>query len=106
MIKKYKLVFTVPVANADAVRQAIGEAGAGKMGNYSFASFSVRGTGRFKPEEGANPAIGEVGKMEQVEEERVETICDAEVLDLVIAALKKSHPYEEIAYAVYPLEIP
>ncbi|MDP4020837.1 MAG: hypothetical protein Q8P58_02245 [Candidatus Adlerbacteria bacterium] len=103
-MKKYKLIFTVPVENTDQVRQAIGEAGAGKLGNYSFCSFSSKGVGRFKPEQGANPTIGEVGKLEEVEEERVEVTCDANVLDAIIAAMKKAHPYEEVAYDVYKLE--
>lgn len=101
---KYKLVFTVPVADADKVRQAIGEAGAGRSEKYSFASFSVRGTGRFLPLEGANPAIGEVGTMEEVEEERVECQMDAAVVDDVLAALRRSHPYEEIAFDLYQIE--
>ena len=64
-MQKYKLIFTVPLSHADAVRQAIGKAGAGTYPNYSFCSFSTRGIGRFKPETGANPAIGEVGKFEE-----------------------------------------
>lgn len=103
-MKKYKLVFTVPVADAEKVRQAVGEAGGGKIGNYSFCSFSVRGIGRFKPEQGADPAIGVVGKLEEVEEERVEMVCMAEVIEACITAMKKAHPYEEVAYDVYALE--
>ena len=102
--KKYKLIVYVPVTHAKAVRQAIGEAGGGKLGNYSFCSFSSKGTGRFKPEQGANPAIGQVGKLEEVEEERVEVTCNADVLDAVITAMKRAHPYEEVAYDVYALE--
>lgn len=105
MPSKYKLIFTVPLANADECRKAIGEAGAGKLGNYSSCSFSTRGIGRFKPEKSANPAIGEIGKLEEVEEERIECQVDAEMVDAVIATLKKVHPYEEIAYDLYPLEI-
>lgn len=104
MSKKYKLIFTVPVANADECRKAIGVAGAGKYKNYSFCSFSTKGVGRFKPEKGAHPAIGEVGKFSEVEEERIECQVDAEVVNNVIIALKKVHPYEEIAYDLYPLE--
>lgn len=104
MAAKYKLIFTVPLANADKCRKAIGEAGAGKLGNYSFCSFSTKGIGRFKPEKGANPTIGEVGKFEEVEEERIECQVDAKVVDDVLTALKKVHPYEEIAYDLYPLE--
>lgn len=104
MTKKYKLVVMVPVTHADAVRKAIGEAGAGRSGKYSFASFSTKGIGRFRPEAGAHPAIGEVGKLEEVEEERIECQLDAAVVGDVIAALKRVHPYEEIAYDLCPLE--
>ncbi len=105
MPQTYMLVFAVPVTHAALVREAVGKAGAGKQGNYSFCSFSVKGTGRFLPEAGANPAIGEVGKLEEVEEERVECLCDAERVDEVVAALKAAHPYEEPAFALYPIEI-
>ncbi len=101
---KYKLVVYVPVANADEVREAIGNAGGGKIGNYSHCSWSTRGVGRFLPLPGANPTIGEVGKMEAVEEERIETIVDEQFLTSVISAMKKVHPYEEVAYDVYKLE--
>lgn len=73
------------------------------MGKYSFCSFSVRGVGRFKPEVGARPHIGTVGKPEEVEEERIEVTVDDAVLEDVITAIKKVHPYEEIALDVYKL---
>jgi hypothetical protein len=98
-----KLIVFVPLSYADAVRQAMGEAGAGKIGNYSFCSFSTRGTGRFIPEEGAKPAIGAVGKMEEAEEERIEVACEKSQVKAVIAAIKKVHPYEEIALDVYSM---
>ncbi len=101
---KCKLVVTVPVSNANAVREAMGKAGAGVFGNYSYCSFSVRGVGRFKPELGAKPYIGHVGKLEEVEEERIEVTCTAKVLPAVIAAMKKVHQYEEVAYDVFHLE--
>jgi hypothetical protein len=104
-MKTYKLVFTVPLSHADVVREAIGKVGAGRLGDYSFCSFSTRGVGRFIPNADAHPHIGEAGTLEQVEEERVECNVSAEVLDNVIAALKRTHPYEEIAYDLYPLEI-
>ena len=75
MDKRYKLVVYVPESQADALREAIGNAGAGKIGNYSHCTFTLKGTGRFKPEEGANPTIGEVGKLEEVLEDRIETVC-------------------------------
>lgn len=101
---KYKLTFTVPVADAEKVRRAIGEVGAGKSEKYSFASFSVRGIGRFRPEEGAHPAIGTTGNMEEVEEERVECQVDEVFIDDVLGALKAAHPYEEIAYDLFALD--
>jgi len=102
---KVKIVVFVPVSNADAVREAMGEAGAGKIGNYTFCSFSSKGIGRFKPEAGANPVIGEIDKLASVEEERIEAVCAREVLTNVIAAIRRVHPYEEIAFDVYPLEV-
>lgn len=103
-MSKHKLIVYVPLNHADAVRDAIGQAGGGKIGNYTFCSFSVRGIGRFKPEAGAHPAVGEVGKLEQVEEDRIEVTCDSVVLQDVIAAIKRVHPYEEIAMDVWALE--
>jgi hypothetical protein len=100
----YKLVVYAPISHANVIREAMGKAGAGRIGNYSFCSFSSRGIGRFRPEPGASPAIGEVGKMEEVEEERIEVICQQEILKDVITAVKKAHPYEEIAMDVYLLQ--
>ncbi|MFA6909142.1 MAG: YqfO family protein [Patescibacteria group bacterium] len=99
-----KLVVFVPESHADAVRDALGSAGAGKVGNYTFCSFSLHGTGRFKPEAGAHPTIGEVGKLTSVPEERIEVVCDRKLLKEVISAIKKVHPYEEVVLDVYPLE--
>lgn len=99
-----KIVVTVPLTHADIVRQAIGEAGGGKVGKYSFCSFSVRGVGRFKPEEGAQPHVGTVGVPEEVEEERIEVTCADAALEGVITAIKKVHPYEEVALDVYKLQ--
>ncbi len=103
-MSQHKIVVYVPLTHADKVREAIGVAGGGKLGNYSFCSFSTKGIGRFKPEADAKPAIGEVGKFEEVEEERIEVTCDADLVGDVVAAIKQSHPYEEIAMDVYPLE--
>ncbi|MGA3193192.1 MAG: hypothetical protein ABSF56_03570 [Minisyncoccia bacterium] len=98
-----KIVVYVPLTYAEVVRQAIGAAGGGKLGKYSLCSFSVRGVGRFKPEEGARPYIGIAGKLEEVEEERIEVTRDDAVVSSVIAAIKKVHPYEEVAMDVYKL---
>jgi hypothetical protein len=99
-----KIVVFVPEDHADAVREAMSKAGAGKIGSYSSCSFSSRGIGRFRPEAGANPHIGKVGTLEQVAEERIEVACSREKLQHVIEAIKSVHPYEEVALDVYPLE--
>jgi hypothetical protein len=104
MSKIFKIVVFVPESHTDVVREAMGKAGAGKIGNYAFCSFSSKGIGRFKPEQGAHPTIGEVGKLELVGEERVEAVCEEEKLKEVIKEIKKVHPYEEVALDVYPLE--
>lgn len=98
-----KLVVFVPLSHTGQVRDAIGKAGGGKIGNYSFCSFSTRGLGRFKPETGASPFIGEVGKPETVEEEKIEITCEKSQLKQLIAVIEKAHPYEEVAIDVYPL---
>ena len=101
---KYKVVVTVPVSHANVVREAIGQVGGGRVGNYSFCSFSVCGIGRFKPHEHARPFVGEVGLLEEVEEERIEVTCDAAELDAVVAAIKRVHPYEEVVLDVWELK--
>lgn len=104
-MKKYKIIVYVPESHADIVREAIGNAGAGKIGNYTHCMFTIKGTGQFKPGEGANPTIGEVGKLEKVEEVRIETVCAEEKLKDVLKAIKENHPYEEPATDVYPIEV-
>jgi hypothetical protein len=102
-VSRVKLVTFVPETHADAVRTAMGESGAGTIGNYTHCSFSSRGIGRYLPGEGANPSIGEVGTYEEVPEERIEVVCEMSLLPKVIAAIKAVHPYEEVAFDVYPL---
>ena len=98
-----KIVVFVPETHADIVREAMGEAGAGLIGDYRHCSFSVKGIGRFTPLKTADPTIGKVGKKEEVVEERIETVCYKKDLDKIIEAIKKAHPYEEVALDVYPL---
>jgi len=93
-----------PLDDADIVRQVLGEAGAGKIGNYDFCSFSVRGIGRFRGNQNSNPAVGKSGVYESVEEERIEVIVPRKILNVVIEKVKHVHPYEEVAFDVYPLE--
>lgn len=102
--KLLKLVVFVPVDFAGQVREALGRAGAGWIGNYSYCTFNLRGTGTFCPREGASPFIGSVGKLEQVEEVRIETIIRREDSERVVKAMLEAHPYEEVAYDLYPLE--
>jgi len=99
-----KIVVYTPLSHADKVREAIGSAGGGRLGKYTFCSFSTRGIGRFKPEEGANPHIGSVGQLEAVEEERIESVCEDNLVQKVVSAIKEAHPYEEVALDVYNLE--
>lgn len=99
-----KIVVFVPESHADILREAMGKAGAGQVGKYSFCSFSIKGIGRFKPEEGASPFVGSVGRMEEVREERIEVVCEREILQDVLKAIREVHPYEEPATEVYPLE--
>jgi dinuclear metal center YbgI/SA1388 family protein len=100
-----KLVVFVPVSHHEHVLRAVCEAGAGHIGNYSFCTFNTPGTGTFRPEEGAQPYIGNVGQIEQVEEIRLETVVPERLLPAVIENMLAAHPYEEVAYDVYPLEI-
>jgi len=103
MKKVYKIVVFVPEAAADKVREALGKAGAGKIGNYSHCTWSTKGIGRFVPLEGAKPTEGRIGKMEEVAEERIETICDKEKLDEVLKAVKAAHPHEEAPVDIYEI---
>lgn len=103
MTNMFKIITFVPVKDANKVRQAMGDVGAGVLGNYHHASFSSKGTGRFIPEEGAKPAIGQRGKLEKVEEEKIEVICQKDKVKEVVAAIKGAHPYEEVPIEVYRL---
>ena len=103
MSRRYKIVVYVPESHADKMREIVGEAGAGKIGNYSHCTFSVKGVGCFKPETGAHPSIGSVGSIQEVLEERIESICSEDKLQAVLKAIKDTHPYEEPATEVYLL---
>jgi hypothetical protein len=98
-----KLVVFVPAEALDAVRDAVFEAGAGRIGAYERCSWYAEGTGTFLGGEGADPTIGERGREERVPELRLETVFPEERHDAVVAALRSAHPYEEPAFDVYPL---
>lgn len=102
--KLKKLVVFVPDSHERLIRQVLGNAGAGFIGNYSHCSFSAGGTGRFLPGEGTNPYLGKPGQLEEAEEVRIETIIPEPLLRKTITAMIKAHPYEEVAYDIYPLE--
>jgi dinuclear metal center YbgI/SA1388 family protein len=101
-----KLVVFVPKGYEDTVRNAMGDAGAGHIGNYSHCSFNTEGFGTFKPLAGTKPFIGEEGKLEKANEIRIETIISDNLQKKVINAMLKAHPYEEVAFDIYPLENP
>ncbi len=103
MKKLVKIAIFGPISHSDAIRKAFAESGAGNIGNYDSCSFSVRGIGRFRGSAGTKPFIGKSGKIEEVEEERIETICEEKKLQKVLEAVKKIHPYEEPAIDIYPL---
>ena len=90
-----KLIYYVPDSHLESTKQAIFSAGAGGIGNYEHCAWQVKGIGQFKPVKGADPYIGELGELEQVDEWRVETIVIEENAKAVAKALKASHPYEE-----------
>ncbi|BBM70165.1 Nif3-like dinuclear metal center hexameric protein [Rhodothermus marinus] len=102
----YKLVTFVPASHFEQVREALAEAGAGRIGNYEACAFATRGTGYFRPGDMARPFIGEPGKLESAEELRLEVEVARWDLPRVLAAMRDAHPYEEVAYDVYPVEQP
>lgn len=101
----YKLAVYVPNEHGQAVFDSLMSSGAGAIGDYSHCSFQIEGTGTFKPGEDTNPFIGSQGKLEKVKEIRIETIVPESKLKKCIQAMKKSHPYEEPAYDIYPLQL-
>lgn len=100
----YKLAVFVPEQQLEAVRTAMGNAGAGHIGVYSHCSFSVKGEGAFLPLSGATPFIGQQGRLERVAEYKLETCVTKNIHQKVLAAMLSAHPYEEVAYDLYALE--
>ncbi|MCV7032467.1 Nif3-like dinuclear metal center hexameric protein [Mycobacterium sherrisii] len=101
-----KWVIYVPRENAEAVQAAVFDAGAGHIGDYSHCSWSVSGVGQFLPHAGANPAIGSVGAVERVEEDRFEVVAPVRARAAVLAAMRAAHPYEEPAFDIFALVPP
>ncbi len=101
-----KWVIYVPGANAEAVQAAVFGAGAGHIGDYSQCSWSVTGIGQFLPHEGASPAVGSIGNVERVAEDRFEVVAPARARAAVLAAMRAAHPYEEPAFDIFAMVPP
>jgi len=102
-IKKVKVIVTIPAENTEEVRNAICNEGAGIIGNYTYCTMTTKCTGTFKPSDEANPYIGEKNKIEFVEEDKLEVICDINIVKRVIKTIREVHPYEEPAIDIIPL---
>jgi len=103
--KLSKLVVFVPEDHHERVLEALWQAGAGQIGHYGKCSFNIEGTGTFLPGEGTNPHIGKPGKLERTREIRVETVVPEQAQRKVVQAMLKAHPYEEVAYDLYPMDL-
>jgi hypothetical protein len=100
----YKLNYFVPAEAKEKTKNALFAIGVGRFNNYEKCSFETKGMGQFKPIHGANPYIGTKGKVEYVQEYKVEMICSDELIKKAVKTLKEAHPYEEVAYEVIRLE--
>jgi hypothetical protein len=100
----YKLNYFVPIEAKESTKQALFDIGVGRYENYECCSFETLGTGQFKPINNANPHIGQLDKIEKVQEFKVEVICSTELIKKAIEVLKEVHPYEEVAYEVFRME--
>lgn len=102
-ISRVKIFVTIPMENVEEIRNAVCEAGAGIIGDYSYCTSSTKSIGTFKPNDNANPYIGKNNKLEVVEEEKLEFVCDIVKVKTVISKLREVHPYEEPAIDIVPL---
>jgi len=98
-----KLITFAPLDNAEDLRKALFAAGAGQLGKYSECSFNTEGTGTFKPEEGADPFVGEIGKRHEEKEMKIEVIFPGYLEQKIIRTMIEAHPYEEVAYDIISL---
>ena len=100
----YKLNYYVPIDAKEKTKQALFDIGVGKFENYENCSWESLGEGQFKPVGDANPNIGVLGKLEIVQEYKIEMICTDELIYKAVKILKEVHPYEEVAYEVFKME--
>ena len=100
----YKIELYVPESHLAAVKTAMFEVGAGRVGNYDCCAWQTRGEGQFRPLDGSTPFLGNQGQIETVIEHKLEMVCEEQCLEAEITALKRAHPYEEVAYTVIRTE--
>ena len=100
----YKLNYYVPVKDKEQTKQALFDIGVGMFDNYECCSWETLGDGQFKPVGNANPNIGQLDKLEVLQEYKVELICSDELIHQAVRVLKETHPYEEVAYEVFKME--
>jgi len=100
----YKLCVYIPETHLKEVKDALFQAGAGKIGDYDSCCWQVKGNGQFRPLDGSKPYLGQQGEVETVVEYKVELVCEDDLIQPVVQAMKQAHPYEEPAYDVIKLE--
>ena len=99
----YKLGFYVPESHLESVKTAVFAAGAGRIGDYDHCCWQVKGQGQFRPLAGSDPFLGAQGRLENVEEYRVEVVCGEDCVGDVVTAMRAAHPYEEPAWDLVQL---
>lgn len=99
----HQLVFYVPESHLNAVKEAIFAVGVGRIGDYDHCCWQTRGEGQYRPLAGSNAYQGKVDKLEQVREYKVECVLEDSLIEQAITTLKSAHPYEEVAYSLWPL---
>ncbi|MGC8121194.1 NGG1p interacting factor NIF3 [Marinobacter sp. VGCF2001] len=99
----YKICYFVPASHLEQTKQALFDAGAGKMGDYDHCAWQCEGQGQFRPLAGSDPFLGERGQLETVREYKVELVCEDHLIGDALSAMKRAHPYEEPAYEVIRL---
>ena len=99
----YKLAFFVPASHVEVVKAAVFAAGGGRIGDYDHCAWQTLGQGQVRPLDGSQPFLGQTGRVEVVEEWKVELVVADDLIAQVVAALKQSHPYETPAYEVWRL---
>ena len=97
----YRINVYIPESHLEQVKQAMFEAGAGRMGHYDSCCWQTKGEGQFRPLDGNNAFLGTTGQVESVQEYKVEVVCTSSLIRQVIKSMIKAHPYEEPAYDIY-----